>query len=367
MSLADYTAQAIKNTAPKYLPGVINNTIRRRFLLSFLKKAGRFKYNEPGIQCTWNVTVREPEIRTTRGQRSQFAQSDTKEQLTIDHAQLEGTDMIDRNTMMVNRGPTQIVNLAETKMTELVDSLANKMNAQVYGDNSSDSAALTGLGSLFNVRVGANTDRNGVPDPASTYGGKSMALAALGGKWSASLGASRPNTYISTDWPEGNGDPQYDYLASKSYNYTGSWQSTNTWETNCERIIRRARVAIRALGGEGAAPALHLLAPDLYNTLQDAVQTRERLSPSEYAGRMGFPDVLSYEGALVAFDFDCPAGIGYAINPQEMALYSVHDQLFYTDGPTWDTREQAYLFLVGFLGNLRWNPKHFAQYGSYTV
>lgn len=364
----NYTAQAIANTAPKYLPGAINQTVRQRFLLSYLQKAGRFVMNEGGVSCTWNVTSRQPEVHTTRGQRAQFVGSDTKTQLTITHAQLEGTDVLDRNTMMVNKGPTAIVKLTETKLDELVAAVADQISAQVYVNNSSDDSQLTGIGTLMRGEVAANTDRVAVPVSGATYGGKSMVLGNQGGKWDANLGGSRFNTVISTDWPEGRGDVQYDYLTPKMFNYTGDWSDgTDTWALNCEKLLRRAKVSIRALGGAGAAPAVAVFAPEMYNELLDSIQTRERLRVSDYASDLGFGDTLSYDGMVIAFDYDCPSGKGYAINPQEMALYSVHDQLMYTDGPTWDTREQANLFLVGFLGNLRWNPKHFAEFGSYTT
>lgn len=363
-----FTAQAIKNTAPKYLPGAVNQTIRHRFLLSYLQKAGRFVFNEGGTNCTWNVTIRQPETRSTRGQRAQFIASDTKEQLTISHAQLEGTDLLDRNTMMVNKEPLAIVKLTETKLDELVTSLADTMCSQIYVDNTSDSSQLTGLQSIMRPDVGAATDRMAVPAAGAAYGGKSMVLGDQGGAWSSNLGVNRPNTVISTDWPDGNGSSQYDYLAPKMFNYTGDWTSgtTDTWALNCEKLMRRAKVAIRTLGGAGAAPMLMVFAPELYNELLDNIQNRERLFVSDYNKELGFPEALTFEGATLAYDYDCPSGKGYAINPQEMALYSVHDQLMYTDGPTWDMREQAYLFLVGFLGNLRWNPKHFAEFGSYT-
>lgn len=363
------TAQAIKAIAPKYLPGAVDHTIRNRFLLSYLQKAGRFVFNVDGRDCTWNVKIRQPEVRSTGGQRPQFVQSDVHEQLNITHAQLEGTDTIDRNTMMVNKGETQIVNLTEEKLNDLVDSLADKLCSQVYINNSTDTNQYTGLQTFIQGEVTSNNDRVAVPASGTTYGGKSIVLGAAGGTWSANLAsANRFNSGLTNDWPEGSGDSQYDYLAPKILNYTGSWSSgTNDWATNCEKLIRRARVMINSLSGKGRAPMLHVLSSQLYNELQDTVQVRERLKPSDYADKMGFPETLSYEGALVEYDFDCPAGKGFALNPQEMSLYSIEKGLMYVDGPTWDTREQAYLFLVGAFGNFRFNPKCFASYESVTT
>lgn len=363
-----FTAQAIKNTAPKFLKGVTQLTIRERFLLSYLQKAGRFIFNESGPTHTWNVKIRQPEIFTTRGEAPSFVASDVNEQLSITHAAYRGVDTLDHFTQLVNKGSTQIVNLFEDKMKDLTQAMTDKMNGQAYGSSASDSSVMSGLGTIFQPAVTSSDDRMAVPASGSTYGGKSMVLGEQGGSWTNTLGSGRPNSGLLTDWPEGSGDSQYDYLAPKMFNYTGQWGSvTNNWTTNCEKILRRAKTAMNVLGGAGSAPALHLMTPEMYNQFQESVSTRERLTISDYSKSLGFPDMLSFEGSMIAFDIDCPAGKGYGINPQQVALYSLHDQLFFTDGPSWETLKQAWVMLIGFVGNFRWTPKYFAQYGSYTA
>jgi hypothetical protein len=364
-----FTAQAIKNTAPVFLKGVTQLTMRERFLLSYLQKAGRFLFNQSGPTHTWNVKIRQPEIYTTRGEAPQFIASDVNEQLTISHAAYRGVDQLDHFTQMVNKGSSQIVDLFKDKMTDLTQSMIDRMNAQAYGSSASDNSVLSGLNTIFVPKVGSNDDRCAVPADGSTYAGKSMVLGDQGGAWSAKMGVNRPNTYITTDWPDGNGDAQHDYLAPTMFNYTGNWSgtATNNWKVNCEMILRRAKVAINARTGAGAAPTLHLMTPEMYNQFQESVSTRERLTISDYSKSLGFGDMLNFEGALLAYDVDCPAGTGYGINPTQVALYSLHDQLFFTDGPSWETLKQAWVMLIGFVGNFRWNPKYFAQYGSYAA
>jgi hypothetical protein len=123
---------------------------------------------------------------------------------------------------------------------------------------------------------------------------------------------------------------------------------------------------MEALSGSGMIPTLHLLAPDMYATFLDSLVSRERLQISNYASSLGFPNTMEFEGAMLQKDYDCPAGRGYGINPKEMALYTLDDQLFYIDGPEWSIHAQAFVMLVGFMGNLRWNPKHFSEYASYV-
>jgi len=363
-----FTAQAVKNSADKFLKGRTDATIRERFFLSYLQKAGRFIFNESGTSHTWNVKVREPDIFTTRGEAPQFVSSDTQEQLTIGHAAYRGTDTIDHFTQLANKGPTQIVNLMETKMTDLIQSMCNAMNKQMFGSAASDTSVIAGIRTLFQHAVTSNDDRMAIPAAGSTYGGKSMVLGSFGGSWSQALGAGRPNTGTIYDWPEGSGDSQYDWLASKAFNYTGAWSaSNNNWGTNCEKILRRSKTSINSLGGSGSAPSLHMLSVPMYNTLLDQIAVRERLNVSDYARSLGFPDVMNYEGALLAYDIECPADRGYAINPQQVALYSLHDQLFFNAGPEWNIEKQAWLMLIGFVGNFRWNPKYFAEYASYAA
>lgn len=365
----NYSAQAITNVAQKYLKGAVNNTLRERFFLSYLMEKGRVKTGEAGRDKNWVIRVRRPDIYTQVGGRPQFVANDTNVSLSIGHARREGVDKLPREDMMVNQGETQIFDLAESKMDGLVQAISEQMSADLYLDASSDDTQPAGLETIFQGSVTSGNDLVAVPSSGATYGGQSMELGAEGGNWSSDLAsADRWNSGISVDWPQGSGDPEYDYLAPKMFNYTGAWNSgTNNWAVNSEKLMRRAQTSIKALGGAGSAAACHLMDRELYNEFLDNLTDRERLRISDYAQSLGFPDVMSFEGAMVAYDYDCPVGVGYAVNPNQMELCSVHEQLFYVDGPTWDTREQAWLMLVGFLGNFRYNPKYFAKYASYTA
>ena len=365
----NYTAQAITNVADSYLKGAIDLCLRERFLLSFLLKAGRFQGNCSGTNLHWNVKIKRPRIYTGTGKRPQYEASDTNVQLAIGWARREGTDKLDRETMMVNQGESQIYDLAANKMDDLVSAATETMAADVYGDASADSTQPAGLRTIFQHEITAITDRIAVPKADAVYAGKSMALGAEGGAWSAEKeAADRMNSGLTHDWPDGSGSPQFDYLASKSFNYNGNWSTgSNNWKTNAEKIMRRSKVMIKAQGGAGSAPALHMLAQDMYVDFEDGLVNRERLRISDYATSIGFPDVMRFEDALVAYDYECPAGEGYGLNPMQMEIKTPHDQLFFVDGPTWDIREQAWLMLVGFLGNIRFNPKYFAQYKGYAA
>lgn len=364
------TILAIRNTAPKYLAGVIDQTKRNRFLLKWLESQGRILYNEKAVQHIWNVKARKPEVENAGGNTPVvFKTHNTNEQLSITHASMRSSSAIDRETYTLNDSPQAIVKLTEDMLYDLTSTLADAMNDSLYTDNTADPTLITGIGSIMKTHASlAATDRVAVPSATATYGGKNIKLGALGGRWSARLAAAdRASSVHSNDWPDGNGDPQYDYLAPKMYNYTGAWQTgTNNWRTNGERILRRSRITMKALAGNMMTPTLHLLAPEMLADFQDSLVNRERLVVSDYAKSLGFNGVLEFEGAVLQEDYSCPSGRGYGINPKEMALYSCGSDLFYIDGPSWETLAQAYVMLVGFMGNIRWNPKHFSEYASYT-
>ena len=352
----------IKTTAPKYLKGAEDHTIRKRLLLKILQVSGNIIYNVRTPQMIWDVEVREPKVRVMNGgQRHQFIQTDAYEQLCIDHAELESTDQLPRRQQMINsNSPQQIVDLAGTKMEKLVRRMSRMVNSQFYADNSTgvNTGMMTGIKSFLKPDLvgSAAADQVLLPTAGTTYGGKSIELGAFGGQWSANLGTS-PSSVSANDWPWGQGSTEYDWNTPKMLNTNATFNGQTGWTQNCLHVMRRMSGVLASTGGEGDAPTVHLLGLDLLQEAKDKLEERERLyGYSDYAKQLGFPDTLQYEGAVVSHDYDCPSQEGYAINPNEIALYSVHDQLFFTNA-SWETLEQASVMLCGFLGNWRWVPK----------
>lgn len=366
----EHTIQALKTTTGKILKGYIDHSLRRYFLLSYLQKAGRFVANESGTDLTWKIKIRRPGVSTNNGRLS-FNSVDVYETLNIGHGVLHSTNRLDRQTLLINKGPEQIINLADEMVKDCAGSMGDSLCEAVYQDATGDANKLTGLQTFIRPDVGANTDRVAVPAAGSTYGGLSMVLGALGGAWSNTATLSPKFTTLpatATDWPEGKGDPEYDALAFKGFNYTGAWSAgTNNWVVNGEKLLRRGATAIASLGGAGSALGVHVMSTQMYNEFQDSVQDRERLHPSDYASKLGFPDTMQYAGTLLAYDYACPTGVAYSLDPNQVTLRSLTNDVFWTDGPTWDISEQAYLFAIGFLGNFVWSPKNIAVYGSYTA
>lgn len=365
---------AVKATAPKYLKDASDQTIRNRVLLSFLDSRGKLKFNVDGhTECNWLVQVRDPAIRQYGDSaRQTFSEHDAYESLQIDVRGYIGTDKLSHRTSLLNQGKMAIVNHYDTKLGILMRSAKRRIASDIYADGyaTGNEQALIGLGSFMKPDAAVDGD-DLVAVPASTaqYGGKSVQLGTFGGTWSSDLAvADRPSSVISNDWPYGSGSSEYDALTPKMINAGSTrWPSGAAgWKSNCTVIMRRARQWARTLGGDGSEPMLHLLCQEFYSEYQDYQEAKERVVlPHKEASDYGFSQTINFEGAAVVDDYDVPTQKGYGVNIDELMMFTLHDNLFESEGPVWDTVEQAYLFVVRMAGNLRFNPKHHCEYGIY--
>lgn len=362
---------AIRNTAPMWLKGASDSTIRNHFILAYLRKEGRMTFNYSGVAINWLVKARQPIARQLQsGQGTTYDQSQIYESLTIPYAGLHATDSLDHKVKLMNKGELAIVDLAETKMDELLKTVSRGVSSGFYNQNTSDDNDLVGIRTpcIAHGSVAAG-DIVAALSASASYGGKSVALGALGGSWSA-VRSTSPSSVLANDWPMGNGSPEYDYLSPKLLNYSSTgWGTGSTrWSENCEMVMRRGLSYVTHLSGTNNTPNVYLLAQDLMDEFKDQLTNRERLFPENYVSALGFAPgkLLEYNGAIVASDYYCPAGYGYALNAQEMELVSLHDNLFFMDGPTYNHLTLSDDFLVGFYGNYRFNPKHIVEFGAYA-
>ena len=113
---------AVKATAPKYLKGASDQTIRQRVLLSMLDSRGQLKFNVDGhTESNWLIQVRDPQIRQYGDSaRQNFTEHDAYESLQIDVRGYIGTDKLSHRTGLLNRGKLAIVNHYDEKLKILM-------------------------------------------------------------------------------------------------------------------------------------------------------------------------------------------------------------------------------------------------------
>ncbi len=361
--------QLMKATAPQYFKEATDHTIRGRLILAMMESQGNIIKNVKAPKYIWNVTVREPKARViTGGQGHVFTNTDTDEQLEIDHAEFEVAEALPRRTQMINsNSPNALVDVAGEKLDKCLKTCTRKLNDFFFADNTTgiNVGKPTGIKSFIKPGAAAAADTVVLPASGTTYAGKSIELAALGGGWSSALSVP-PSAAAGTDWPWGEGASEYDWNTPKMFRINAAFNGDTGWANNCLKVLRRSASALKRTTGEGGAPVAQLLGDQLYEEALDKLETREQIRISDYAKTLGFPDVITYGDSVLMRDYACPSREGYGVNPSEMCLYSVHDELFFTD-QSWETLHQMSTFLVGFLGNYCWTPRSTAAYLEVTA
>ena len=95
----------IHTTAPKYLSGAADNTIRKRLILSLLKQKGRIKFNENSYQCNWDVEFKEQPVEAYGdGGTLNFSRHDLYRQLNVDWRGYKATDLMTEKERLMNDG-----------------------------------------------------------------------------------------------------------------------------------------------------------------------------------------------------------------------------------------------------------------------
>ena len=360
----------INTTAPKYLAGAADNTIRKRLILSLLKQKGRIRFNENSYECNWDVEFKEQPVEAYGdGGTLNFSRHDLYRQLKVDWRGYKATDLMTEKERLMNDGALAIVKRYDKIMPKLMRSLNNKFCAELFIDGyaSGNENRLHGLESFMGNGTTVPADR--IAKPSDTYGGKSTEVGDQGGTWSSDLTLS-PNASIATDWPDGNGDAEYDFMSPKLVNWSSdNWgTSSDTWENNCERVFRQSTIWLSIGAGEEGKPDMYLTAGNLFYDYLNKQSSKQRIViPHKGAQDLGFGDVLNQEGVMIQTDFDVPTDTSYGLNVDQLELASLDNVLFASRGPEYDIKTDSWLFMVGFFGNARYNPKFFAKIKNFAT
>jgi hypothetical protein len=337
-----------------------------------LKKNGRvFQGQDAGsYQNTWDVEFSETVVRQMGDGGDQvFNEHDAYRQYTNDWRGYSVTDRLTYKQYLMNKGNYAMVNLYATKAAKMAKAMTNAFGAELYidGEATGNSNRLHGLESFLGDD-GTSTIADLIARPSDTYAGQSTIPGTVAGSWSASL-ATPPNATMATDWPFGKGSTEYDYNSPKLVNYVSNgWNAGGTsWEETCERVLRQTLIWCSTTGGEEGRPTMFMLASDLFGGFQNYQSARSRIIlPHKEAEDLGFSGTLNFEGVMLHYEYDCPVSVGYGINIYEMELRSLDSVLFKPQGPEWDMKTKSFLYEIGFYGNCRYYPKHFARLADYS-
>lgn len=360
-------------TAPEYLKGASDLTIRERLKLGIYRKKGRMVYNASGTELKWQVEFSQPDVETYGdGGVIDFSRHDAFKQLSVDWRGYVTRDTISKKQNAMNSGDNALINDFQTKMNRLVKSLRDNFSGELNrdGEASGREEAVHGHETYMTEGTCAAGDRIAISNDTYGLGALSTVPGDHGGAWSTKL-SSYPNATIGTDWPDGNGDSEYDFLTPKLVNWSSNAWGTGSalWEDNCWRAISQTITWLTTTGGSDGMPDYCGLASNLFQGYKNHEEAIRRISiPHKTASDLGFEgNTLNQDGVAIHSDFDIDANTGYMENCDTTTLYSMFPELFWMEGPDKDPRTLwSWLFGVGFFGNVTYQPKFNAKLKNYA-
>lgn len=365
---------AINYTSKKELKGAEDHTIRNRFVFYEMQRRGMFNFDvDGGTECVWQVELFEstPEGHA-EGQSVDYSRLNRYRQLTQRWASYVVTDFMPMLEKVQNKGDEALILRYGTILPKLIKDFKKKFGQTeiwIDGDATNNQNRLHGIESFFAVNTPDPGDL--IATPNDTYAGQSTTLADQGGEWSTDLASGdRPNSTLANDWPDGKGDPQYDYLAPKAVNVSSTAWGTNetTFEDNCVRAIRRASDWSGNTNGVDGAPQAVGLSSNYYTAFKNKNEGKFRISVSHDKGNdLGFAgQTLQFEDQEIFRDFGIPGSTGYGINFDEVEFDVLTAKLFNSVGPDWDPDSYGWKFSANHFGNMRWNPKAHFKLAEYA-
>lgn len=367
--MADEWIGTVMETAPRFMKGAEDMTLRKRLTWAMFKKRGRITRGHTGRDLNWDFLFSEaPVTGYGDGGTLDFDRRDKFRQFALDVRGYYVSDLMTEKEKLMNDGDYAIVKRYDRIMPMLVADMTAKFGTELYLDGyaSGNENRFVGFDSF--TGTGTTVDADLIAQPSDNYGGKGTAVATLGGSWSADL-AVPPNAAIATDWPDGNGTTEYDCTSPKLLNWSASanWgTASGDWEDNCERVIRQAQHWTTSTTSRGID--VFTCTPKMFTEYCNHFQADRRiLVPHKEANDLGFPDTLNQDGVAVNSEFGVAANSGYGWNIDEVELCIWGSEIFRTKGPTYDQKTAAYLFNIFCFGNFKFSsPKYFAKTKNYA-
>lgn len=360
MSVAQWSRVA-NTTIKNYIREREVNILRNRKLPALVKKRGRITYNWSGTAMDWKVQFKRATMNPfADGDTLDFARRDRFKSAVLDWRGYSATDSITKGEFLMNRGKEAIIRVFSEMAELLSDDVEDQFAEEFYVDGtaSGNEKKMHGIESFLG-NSGAVAG-NGNCTPSSTFAGLSCVPGAVGGTWSSSTAGQA--------WPNGRGNPQYDFWSPVIVDYGNTlFSSTASWDANAISAIAYGIIKSRKNKAKKGMLDLILLDEELYRKYLDIIRTKERITINRAADSsemvaLGFTDVVSQDGVDITWEYGMPTLVGYGFNVDMMELRSQQAQLFVPEGPDFDISTKSWKFSIDLFGNTVWNPKFFVKW-----
>ena len=339
---------------------------------ALLESNGRVNYNNSGEGFDWPVQYRIHNVEGNTGETQRnFARRNLWKTAYQEFRGYQATDSMFYREFLSNRGPEGIVKVYDNFVERIRTSIKQAMGTEYYVDGAATGYETSwhGLESIFtidssgtdqtlNSSTGAARSANAadlVGYAQGEYAGLEMALGNYGGENESGV-----------IWPNGIADPEYDFWTPIVMNYTTSHAdiggTANTWAGQGIESMRWCLINCqRNTSMEGQITNI-LLARDLYRTLLDNLDDKERIIVTSETGlrALGFKNVVMFDGVEVSWEAAVPTSVGYGFSYNMMELKSMDSQLLRSEGPEYDIHSQSFNAVVSTLSNLKYStPRNF--------
>jgi hypothetical protein len=360
-------SRVLNSTIKDYIREREVNVLRNRKLTALLKKRGRLSFNHSGTKMNWKVKYRR--VRLTPYADSDtlsFDRKDRHKTAEIDWRGYALTDSMTKGEFLQNKGKEAIIKLYSSIATDLMDDAEDFFGEEFYidGNAAKNAKRIHGVETFFGANASAG---NGAGTPTGTYAGLSCVPGFFGGNW---ISTPLPG------WPNGYGDPQYDFWSPIVVDYgdslfPGTGSGNNTWANNCIEAV--AFGIIKSKKSKSARGMLDVifLNEELYRVYLSQARTKERImvDRGQASGlvQLGFLDVINQDGVDLTWEYGTPSGVGYGFNIDMMEVRSMQAQIFVPEGPDFNQANRSWQFSVDMYGNVVYNPKFFVKFAQLTA
>lgn len=356
--MAQEWARVANTTIHDFIREEEMNIIRDRKVLAMLQDRGRITFNHGGDLMDWKVRYKRAPMRVFReSDVLTFSRVNRWKTAQLDWRGYAATDSITKFEKLKNKGVEAIIKVYDQMAKNLMLDIEEYFADELYVDGTlaSNAGRIFGFESFLGY---SGTQANGfVGSPNDSYAGLSTNLGTYGGTWTLN-GAN-------VNWPDGKGDPEYDFWSPLIVDYTNtSWQAaTKTWANTCTEAVRYAIIKSQKNKSKKGMLDMVLLERELLRLFKQAEDSKERIvvergdKPGGLTA-LGFKDTINYEGVDLTTEFGVTSGVGYGLNIENLELRSLQGQLFVAELPDFDIATQSDRFSIDFFGNMRANPRY---------
>lgn len=354
--MAGVTVRVNKTTIKDYVRGAEDLVTDQKYgLLKWLKKKGRYTFNNGGTDREWRVKYkRNTPVQMSDMEVMSFERLNRHEVASISWRMQSMNEAISKMEKAQNKGAAAIVKIWDDRIKTMTDDFLCDLDKQLYLDGS-ESGRENYLEGLKTV-VGKATDTAAqypVPNQTThTYAGLQTGPGYYGGSVTG-------GTY-----PDGVYDPEYYFWTPFQTQYDHASFGGTSWEDNCVEAMRYTLTYVENRGED--RPEIFWMSPILFAQFKNRQETKERVvierGQDSDVVKLGFRS-LNFEGVDLVSDAHVPANGVFGFPATAIELASLEDQLL-VPAEEMQLEDRTDRIALDFLGNTKLTPRRLTYLSS---